>query len=87
MKLDIKALAFTGALLWGGCVFCVGVANLIWPGYGSQFLAWIASFYPGYHATRSFAEVIIGTLYALVDGLLWGVVFGGLYNRFAKSAA
>lgn len=85
MKLDVKALAFACAILWGGCVLLVGIANLIWAGYGGHFLAWLASFYPGYHATRSFGEVIIGTLYALVDGLIGGVIFAWLYNCCIKT--
>lgn len=44
-----------------------------------------ASAYPGYHATRSIAEVIVGTLYEFVDGLIGGAVFAWLYNQFAGS--
>ena len=87
MKLDVKALAIASGLLWGGCVFMVGVANLIWAGYGVHFLQWLSSFYPGYSAARNFGEVIIGTLYALVDGLLGGLIFAWLYNCFAKTKA
>jgi len=84
MKFNIKALAIACAILWGGCVFLVGLANLIWSGYAVNFLQWLASFYPGYHATRSIGEVAIVTLYAIADGLIGGAVFGWLYNRLAK---
>ena len=53
----------------------MGLANLIWSGYGQQFLQIMSSVYPGYHATRSVAEVIVGTLYGAVDGLIGGAVF------------
>ena len=86
MKFDVKALAFAGAVLWGGCVLLMGVANLIWAGYGVHFLAFLASIYPGYHAARSIGEVLIVTLYALADGLIGGAVFAWLYNCFAKKA-
>ena len=86
MKLDLKALAVTGAILWGGSVFLMGIANLVWAGYGAQFLAWL-TFYPGYHAGRSFGQVVIVTVYAAFDGLFGGVIFGWLYNRLAKSTA
>lgn len=86
MKLDVKALAFTGAILWGGCAFLMGIANLIWAGYGVQFLAWLASVYPGYDGTRSFGQVVIVTFYAIFDGLIGGAIFAWLYNRFAKTA-
>jgi len=83
MKLNIMALTFTAGILWALAVLLVGVANLIWPQYGSAFLQMLASIYPGYQATSSFGEVIVGTLYALVDGAICGLVFGWLYNLFA----
>lgn len=83
MRLSIKALAFSAGILWALAVFLVGAANLIWSGYGGAFLQLVASIYPGYHATRSFGDVIVGTLYALLDGAICGLVFGLLYNVFA----
>lgn len=87
MKLSVKAFALVSGLLWGGCVLMVGLANLIWAGYGLQFLQWLSSFYPGYNASRSFGEVILVTLYAFFDGFLGGAVFAWLYNCFAKAKA
>ena len=85
MKLDIKAMSITVGLIWGVlAMFLVGVANLIWPAYGRAFLEVMASIYPGYTATASFGQVILGTLYGLVDGAIAGAVFAWLYNRFAK---
>ena len=80
MKLDVKRLAVVLALAWGGVMFLIGMANLIWPGYGQAFLEVIASLYPGYTATAGFGQVIIGTLYGILDGALAGVVFAWLYN-------
>ena len=60
----------------------VGVTNLIWPGYGNTFLQLVASIYPGYNATASVGAVIVGTLYTLVDGGIFGLVVGWLYNLF-----
>jgi hypothetical protein len=82
MRLNLKALVLTAGLVWAGSVLMVGVANLIWPGYGTTFLQLVASIYPGYDATGSVAAVIVGTLYALVDGAIFGLVFGWLYNFF-----
>ena len=84
MKLSIKGLALASGILWGLAMLGMGLANLIWSGYGQQFLQTVASVYPGYHATRSIAEVIVGTLYGAVDGLIAGAVFAWLYNQFAK---
>jgi hypothetical protein len=83
MKLNLKALMVTFAILWAGAVLLVGVANLIWPGYGKSFLLILASIYPGYAASGSFGDVIVGSLYALVDAAILGLVFGWLYNLIA----
>ncbi len=84
MKFNIKALALASAILWGFAMLGTGLANLIWGGYGQQFLQTMSSVYPGYHATRSVAEVVVLTLYGVVDGLIGGAVFAWLYNQFAK---
>jgi hypothetical protein len=60
-------------VVWGAVVFLVGVAHLLWPGYGGAFLDLIASIYPGYHV-GGFATVIVGTLYAALDGGVGGNV-------------
>ena len=85
MKLNLKALSVTLAVLWAGAVFLVGVANLIWPAYGKAFLVMLASIYPGYHAAGTFGDAIAGSLYALVDGAIAGLIFGWLYNLIAGS--
>jgi len=82
MKLNLKALVLTAGILWALAIFLVGVLNLIWSGYGVAFLKLIASVYPGYHASSSIGDVIVGTLYAFVDGAICGLVFGWLYNLF-----
>ena len=85
MKFNIKALALACAILWGLVMLVMGLTNLVWGGYGQQFLQIMSSVYPGYHATRSIAEVVVGTLYGIVDGLIGGAVFAWLYNQFANS--
>ncbi len=84
MKLSVTGLALTGAIVWGVlAMFLTGVANLIWPNYGRAFLEVMASVYPGYHATASLGQVIVGALYGVVDGAVAGAVLAWLYNRFA----
>ena len=84
MKLSIKGLAWTGGLVWGLSLFLVGVLNLIWPQYGGAFLDGMRSVYPGFKSVSGVVGVIVGTLYALVDGAVAGAVFGLIYNAFAK---
>ena len=81
MKLGVKGLALASAILWGFAMLVMGLSNLVWGSYGQQFLQTMASIYPGYHATRSIAEVVVGTLYGVVDGLIGGAVFAWLYNQ------
>ena len=84
MKLNLKALTIAFAVLWAGAVFIVGAANLIWPEYGKGFLLMLASIYPGYKASGLFGDMIAGSLYALVDGAIAGLILGWLYNLFAR---
>ena len=81
MKLDIKVAALTLSLFWGiFFMFLVGVANLVMPGYGQAFLELMASVYPGYTIDGSFGQVLVGTLYGIVDGAFVGAAFAWLYN-------
>ena len=83
MKLSIKSLTITMALFWGGTVFIVALINFLSPPYGEAFLDMVSSVYPGYKVVGSFGSVIVGTLYALLDGAAGGVIFAWTYNTFA----
>jgi len=86
MRLSVKALALSFGVLWGAAVFLVGIAHLIWPGYGTAMLELAASVYPGY-SVGGFVSVVVGTLYALVDGAIAGAVFAWLYNALLGAGA
>ncbi len=85
MKLNIRALGLGFGIFWGGAILFVGIANLIWPDYGVACLELVASIYPGYDATGSVGQVVIGTLYGLIDGFVGGMIFGWLYNLFVPA--
>ena len=87
MKLNLKALAIAFAILWAGAVFIVGMANLVWPTYGKAFLLMLASIYPGYKASGLLGDMIAGSLYALVDGAIMGLILGWLYNLFVGESS
>lgn len=84
MKLNVKALAYTAALLWGGAMLIVGLINMVYPNYGMVFLTTMGSIYPGYNPGAGISSVLTGTGYGLVDAGVGGLIFGWLYNCFAK---
>lgn len=87
MTLSVKGLALTAGILWAAAIFLTGVLNLIWPGYGVAFLDMMRSVYPGYAGVGGFLGVIVGTLYALVDGIITGAIFAWVYNWLSGAAA
>ena len=82
MKLSLKGFTITGGILWAFCIVAVGILNIIFPAYGGDFLKLMASVYPGYKASGKIGDVIVGTLYALLDGAIRGFIFALLYNAF-----
>lgn len=87
MTLSVKAFALTAALLWGGAIFFLDLAHMIWPGYGSAFLDVVRSIYPGYAQTTGVVALLVGTVYAFVDGLVGGAIFAWLYNALGGRAS
>ena len=85
MRFNIPAFSITCGLIWGGAVLAVGLVNQSWPGYGEAFLQLCASIYPGYHPGGSVGQVIVGSLYGLVDGGIGGLIFSWLYNLLSGS--
>lgn len=83
MRLNVKALALTLGCFCGLALLIVGSANLVWPTYGRAFLDVVASVYPGYQPSSGIGSVVVGALYAFVDGAVGGAVFAWLYNRLA----
>ena len=87
MKLSTKSLALTAGILWAASILITGLMNLASPNYASEFLAMVASIYPGFHASGSFLDLIVGTLYGFLDGLVCGFIFAWLYNRLASTGS
>ena len=79
-QLPVRVITLVTAILWGGCLLFVGLINLATPSYGLDFLRMMSSVYPGFHATHTFGEVILGTVYGFVDGAIAGCLFAWLYN-------
>ena len=83
-SLSVRAFAVTVGIFSAACVFMVGLINLIVPSYGLTFLWWISSISPGFHADPTIIFVLIGTTYALLEGLLAGGFIAWIYNLVSK---
>ena len=45
------------------------------------------SIYPGFAATTGVTALLVGTAYAVLDGLILGAAFAWIYNRLAGRTA
>ena len=86
MRLSVRALAIAAAIVWGAGILVTGLANMASAAYGYEFLQVIASLYPGYQGTASIGQVIMGTVYGVVDAAIAGAIFAWLYNLLGGRA-
>lgn len=84
MKLSIKALALSAAIIWGLGMLLTTTLNMLYPGYGTGFLEAMHSIYPGFTPGMGIKSIITGTLYGIVDAGIAGAIFAWLYNFFVK---
>jgi hypothetical protein len=87
MRLSAKAMALALGLLWGGGVAFAALVHLAIPSYGTAFLDFVGSLYPGFHSARSLGDAVVGTVYGLIDGAVGGFIFASLYNLFARRSS
>ncbi len=87
MQLSIKAMALTASILWGGSILFIGLMSLLSPGYANEFLKIVSSLYPGFEHSGSLGDLLVGTVFGLIDGGICGVLIAWLYNFFAKKTA
>lgn len=80
MRLNVKALAVSGAVLAGGTLGLVAIGNLVFPEYGAALLDLAASLYPGYDGPGDAVSVITVALYGAFDGAIGGALIALLYN-------
>ena len=86
MRLSVWAFTISAGLVWGFYgMFASGLLNLLWPPYGEHFLLTMSSVYPGYHGTRTLADVLVATSYGMLDGAVGGFLFAWIYNWFVPA--
>ena len=84
MELNVRGFAYACAALWSAALLLTAVMNLVWSGYGQQFLEAVASLYPGYHVGHSMLQVVLVVAYGYADGLIGGAAFSWVYNRMLR---
>jgi hypothetical protein len=93
-KLNIKALSLSLAVIAAGIIWILG----LWfcaTGFGRPIVEMISSFYSSlvhfqYNPLSAFwvnfannlLSVLILSIFAFIDGIILGIVFGSLYNLF-----
>ena len=80
MKFNIAAAAIAGGLGFAIALGSAGVLNMLVEGYGSAFLDMMASVYPGYKASGTAGDLVIGCFYAATEGIIAVGGFALLYN-------
>ena len=81
MKLNVKAFALTGGLLWGISLFFLTWWIIAFDGATGE-ITFIGRLYRGYYISP--IGSIIGLIWGFVDGLLGGAIFAWLYNFIAE---
>jgi hypothetical protein len=80
MRLNVSAFALTSALLWGVGLFAFTWWVIVLDGASGEPTL-IGRLYRGY--SLSPAGSVIGVLWALPDGLLFGAIFACLHNSLS----
>lgn len=86
MRVSLKAITLSSAILWGFAMLFVGLVHMADSAYGGDFLRMMSSVYPGADTAPTLGRVLLGTIYGFVDGAVAGGIFGLLYSAFAGGA-
>ena len=81
MKLNVKAFAYTCAIIWGLGLFLITWWFMIFEGASGEETL-IGRVYIGYNISP--VGSLIGLLWATVDGLILGAIIAWLYNRISS---
>lgn len=82
-KLDVRAFGLATGILWGGCMFLLGLINTYYK-LGGAIEQTMGTLYIGYKSTLSGS--IIGGIWGFIDAGLGGVILAWLYNKFSQNS-
>jgi hypothetical protein len=81
MRLNVRAFALTGGIVWGFSVF-LATLWLRLLGHGGELIRVLDHFYFGY--SFSVVGAFVGLFWGFIDGLIFGALFAWIYNRLVK---
>lgn len=81
MKLDVKWLGFAFGIVWAVGVLLLGIAAM--NGYAEDMVVLLSSMYMWYAASAT--GILIGALWAFVDGFIGWALIAWIYNRCSMS--
>jgi len=80
MRLNVRALALAGGIVWGLAIFLITYWFLVF-GHGGTTLFKLSNVYLGYSVT--WYGAFVGLVWGFVDGFIGGALLAWLYNKFA----
>jgi vacuolar-type H+-ATPase subunit I/STV1 len=80
-KLDVKAFGFALGVVWGGLMFLLGVADMLYF-WGNAWGRMMNMIYVGYSPTVF--GIISGAICGFVYASLLGFIMAWIYNRFVE---
>lgn len=80
-RVDGEALGKAMGLLWAGAVLVLGLTAR--QGWGEEWQDLLSDVYLGYDSTNQ--GLVIGTIWAFVDGFVGAYLLAWLYNLFQPS--
>ncbi len=84
MKLNVKALALAGGLVWGVAVLFITYWFLVF-GYEGETLAKLTNIYWGYSVT--WYGGFVGLFWGFIDGAVGGAALAWVYNKIVDRGA
>ena len=79
--MKVMRVAVAGGIVWGATIFLTTLLNL-YLGYGTVFLNWVASIYPGY--SISLVGSVIGLVYGFLDVFVGVYIITWVYKQVGK---
>ena len=72
MRVSLKAITLSSAILWGLAMLFVGLIHMAARSYGGDLLRIMSSVYPGADTAPTLGRVLLGIVYGFVDGAFAG---------------